>query len=55
MRRSIPGFCVILAMAQSPSYFQQDRRSLRAFVHRNSPTPEKYLIEKMGGGVAVLD
>lgn len=25
------------------------------FVHRNSPTPNKYLIETMGGGVALLD
>lgn len=25
------------------------------FLHRNSPTPEKYLIETMGGGVALLD
>ena len=25
------------------------------FVHFNSPTPQKYLIETMGGGVAVLD
>jgi hypothetical protein len=25
------------------------------FVHRNSPTSQKYLIETMGGGVAVLD
>ena len=25
------------------------------FVHLNSPTPQKYLIETMGGGVAVLD
>src|SRR5207245_2211285 len=25
------------------------------FVHRNSPTSQKYLIETMGGGVALLD
>lgn len=25
------------------------------FVHRNSPTEEKYLVETMGGGVALLD
>lgn len=25
------------------------------FTHRNSPTPQKYLLETMGGGVAVLD
>ena len=25
------------------------------FTHRNSPTPQKFLVETMGGGVAVLD
>jgi hypothetical protein len=25
------------------------------FLHQNSPTPKKYLIETMGGGVALLD
>jgi hypothetical protein len=25
------------------------------FTHRNSPTPQKYLVETMGGGVALLD
>ena len=25
------------------------------FVQQNSPTPQKYLIEAMGGGVALLD
>jgi enediyne biosynthesis protein E4 len=25
------------------------------FIHQNSPTPQKYLIETMGGGVALLD
>src|SRR5712672_2236920 len=25
------------------------------FIHRNSPTSQKYLIETMGGGVALLD
>ena len=25
------------------------------FTHQNSPTPQKYLIETMGGGVALLD
>lgn len=25
------------------------------FVHQNSPTPDKYLIATMGGGVALLD
>ena len=31
------------------------RESGVAFVHENSPTTQKYLIETMGGGVAVLD
>src|SRR3954466_195691 len=26
-----------------------------SFTHRNSPTSQKYLIETMGGGVALLD
>ena len=25
------------------------------FIHQNSPTSQKYLIETMGGGVALLD
>lgn len=25
------------------------------FLHQNSPTPEKYLLETMGGGVALFD
>jgi hypothetical protein len=25
------------------------------FIHQNSPTPQKYLIETMGGGIALLD
>lgn len=40
------GLCVAFAL-QSPSPFR--------FLHRNSPTPMKYLIETMGGGVAILD
>lgn len=47
-----PGLCVFtlaLAIFQvvSPAGFN--------FVHQNSPTPQKYLIETMGGGVALLD
>ena len=38
--------------AQSLSYF---RTVPLPFVHRHSPTTRKYLIETMGGGVALLD
>lgn len=38
--------------AQSVSFF---RGSALPFVHRQSPTAQKYLIETMGGGVALLD
>jgi hypothetical protein len=39
-------------MAQSVSFF---RSVTLPFVHRHSPTTQKYLIETMGGGVALLD
>ena len=39
-------------MAQSLSLF---RTTALPFVHRHSPTSQKYLIETMGGGVALLD
>jgi enediyne biosynthesis protein E4 len=37
-----------------PVFKQESPRGLD-FLHMNSPTPQKYLIETMGGGVAVLD
>jgi len=50
--------CLCAAMlccaAQSPRLRQAHPPGLD-FQHRNSPTPEKYLIETMGGGVALLD
>ncbi len=48
------GLCAALA-AQGPSFFEDASAALSGFVHRNSPTPQKYLIETMGGGVALLD
>ena len=35
--------------------FRQDSPQVIDFVHMNSPTSQKYLIETMGGGVAILD
>ncbi len=35
--------------------FRQDSPQGIDFVHMNSPTSQKYLIETMGGGVAILD
>ncbi len=41
--------------AESPQFVEiADSAGLR-FQFRNSPTPKKYLIETMGGGVAILD
>jgi enediyne biosynthesis protein E4 len=37
-----------------PVFKQESPRGLD-FLHMNSPTPRKYLIETMGGGVAILD
>jgi enediyne biosynthesis protein E4 len=50
------GFCavVLLAAAQRPQ-LQITRPAGLDFQHRNSPTSQKYLIETMGGGVALLD
>jgi hypothetical protein len=57
MTRLPTGFCVVIfaMMAQNPSYFTEDRKTLRSFVHKNSPTQHKYLLETMGGGIAVFD
>jgi enediyne biosynthesis protein E4 len=51
MRLVLVGLCAALA-AQSPSFFAA--RSL-PFLHRQSPTSQKYLIETMGGGVGLID
>jgi len=44
--------CAAVVTAQSLSLF---RSVTLPFVHRHSPTTQKYLIETMGGGVALLD
>ena len=43
------------ATGQAPSF--EDRRAEAGidFKHQASPQPEKYLIETMGGGIALLD
>ncbi|MDX2154169.1 MAG: CRTAC1 family protein [Bryobacteraceae bacterium] len=49
-----PWWMVALLTASSP-FTDITGESGIAFRHENSPTPEKYLIETMGGGVAVFD
>lgn len=46
------GVCAALALAQTFFVFEP---LLLPFEHRNSPTSQKYLIETMGGGIALLD
>jgi enediyne biosynthesis protein E4 len=45
----------ILIAASGPGMLQITKPAGLNFVHRNSPTSQKYLIETMGGGVALLD
>src|ERR1700722_20931899 len=45
----------LLAAATAVSIFEVRTPSGILFVHQNSPTSNKYLIETMGGGVALLD
>ena len=40
---------------EAPAFTDITRDSGIAFVHENSPTTQKYLLETMGGGVALLD
>lgn len=47
-------FCLALATV-APVSLKLVRETGIDFVHANSPTPQKYLIETMGGGVALLD
>jgi len=44
-----------LALPMSSSVFDVKHPSGLDFSHVNSPTPQKYLIETMGGGVALFD
>jgi enediyne biosynthesis protein E4 len=53
MLRFLP---LALALAAAPAIILQPKPPAGIdFVHRNSPTRQKYLIETMGGGVALLD
>src|SRR5262245_17643646 len=47
------GLCVVVAAATQR--LTQLRPTGIDFVHRNSPTKQKYLLETMGGGVALFD
>lgn len=47
-------FVLCLAVLPSALFYARTPEGL-TFKHENSPTPEKYLIEAMGGGVALLD
>src|SRR6202034_1028372 len=58
----IPRFMVLAAciaaigsVPLTKAVFRQDSPQGVDFVHLNSPTSQKYLIETMGGGVAILD
>jgi hypothetical protein len=45
----------LVSMSLLKSVFQPEIPRGVDFVQQNSPTPQKYLIETMGGGVAILD
>src|SRR5215471_639618 len=47
--------CALLAVASSTLVFEPILPRGLDFTHQNSPTPQKHLIETMGGGVALLD
>jgi enediyne biosynthesis protein E4 len=46
---------LLCALALTPAIFQVSLPKGLDFKHENSPTSQKYLIETMGGGVALLD
>ena len=46
---------ILLAVAAPAALFEVSKGRGLVFLHQNSPTPQKYLIEMMGGGVALLD
>ena len=49
----LPGVCLVSAPAVQ--FADVTQAAGIAFEHRNSATPSKYLLETMGGGVALLD
>ncbi len=60
MDRAIRSICTgLLAIASviaaAAQVFEVTQPRGLDFTHRNSPTAQKYLIETMGGGVALLD
>src|SRR5882724_3227570 len=46
---------VVIALFATQLILRLTRPAGVNFMHRNSPTAQKYLIETMGGGVALLD
>jgi enediyne biosynthesis protein E4 len=57
LRFTLPVLAVlaVCAAASLPAVFEIGPARGLNFQHQNSPTPRKYLIETMGGGVALLD
>ena len=54
--RCILSGCLVMAGAVASDQVLELRQPRGLdFTHQNSPTPQKYLIETMGGGVALLD
>lgn len=51
----LPGCMVIAGAVASEQILEQKQPRGLDFTHQNSPTLQKYLIETMGGGVALLD
>src|SRR5690349_23829311 len=46
---------IAVAISSDVRFADVTKASGIAFTHRNSPTSNKYLVETMGGGVALLD
>jgi hypothetical protein len=55
LRFAAPIFLFLLALPPTTALFETTTPKGLDFAHVNSPTPRKYLIETMGGGVALLD
>src|SRR5205085_688296 len=53
--RLIPVMLCAVLIAFAARSIQWFHPAPLAFIHQNSPTSQKYLIETMGGGVALLD
>ena len=48
-------FCVTVLLGVQPAGFEEVTATGINFRHENSPTGAKYLLETMGGGVALFD